>query len=385
MEGLSIMLSNNSTDHSISGIKITKLLSVVHLMFVDDVLILSKADPREWKLIVDLLTLYCSASGLCINTQKTTVHYWGLKDEEMASFKDILPFTFTDLNNGFKYLGYYLKPGPSKSVDWSWLVAKFEKKISQWCNKWLSLGGRLILVKAVLESLAVFWMSLAVVPKSILNKIHSLTYAFLWSGHKEKFHIHLCRWDILARPKSCGGWGLKNLPLFNSTLIANTYWRALNHGSIWNKLLIGKYLGNSSISTWLRKPSHKHRKASSFWNGWLKNLFVILHWIHWLPGDGNSIVLGRDMISGMENQSILSDPLRAHLSSIQLISLAHARVTEDISVFPDRWRSSDSLGLVGQNEIEWNTFTSALRIMSASLFITRSTLWSGLVGIRLVK
>jgi hypothetical protein len=129
MEGLSIMMTNSRNDHSISGIKRTKLLSVVHLMFVDDVLILSKVDPREWILIVDLLTLYCSASGLCINTQKSTVHYWGLKDEELASYKDFLPFTFSDLNIGFKYLGYLLKPGPSKSADWSWLVAKFEKKM----------------------------------------------------------------------------------------------------------------------------------------------------------------------------------------------------------------------------------------------------------------
>jgi hypothetical protein len=166
--------------------------------------------------------------------------------------------SISNLNDDFKYLGYYLKPGPSKSVDWSWLVAKFEKKIGLWCNKWLSLGGRLILVKAVLESLAVFWMSLEVIPKAILNKLCSLSYAFLWSGHKEKFHFHLCRWDLLARSKICGGWRLKNLPFFNSALIANTYRRALTHGSIWNKIILGKYLGNSLISTWLRKSSHKH-------------------------------------------------------------------------------------------------------------------------------
>jgi hypothetical protein len=66
MEGLSLMLSNSSVDHSISGIKITKLLNVVHLMFVDDVLVMSKADPREWRVIVDILKMYCHVSGLCI-------------------------------------------------------------------------------------------------------------------------------------------------------------------------------------------------------------------------------------------------------------------------------------------------------------------------------
>jgi len=58
------MLSKSSVDHSISGIKVTKLLKIVHLMFVDDVLVMSKADPLEWKVIVDILQAYCQVSGL---------------------------------------------------------------------------------------------------------------------------------------------------------------------------------------------------------------------------------------------------------------------------------------------------------------------------------
>lgn len=53
------MLSKSSADHSISGIKVTKLLKIVHLMFVDDVLVMSNADPLEWKVIVDILQAYC--------------------------------------------------------------------------------------------------------------------------------------------------------------------------------------------------------------------------------------------------------------------------------------------------------------------------------------
>jgi hypothetical protein len=121
------------------------------------------------------------------------------------------------LNEGFKYLGYFLKPGPSKFADWSWLVAKFENKIGLWCNKWLLLGGRLILVKAVLEGLAVFWMSLEVIPKSILNKLRRLSFAFLWSGQKDKFKFHLCRWMSWLGQKSAEGGGSKIFPC--STLL----------------------------------------------------------------------------------------------------------------------------------------------------------------------
>jgi hypothetical protein len=87
---------------------------------------------------------------------KSTVHYWGPSETELSSLKGVIPFSFTDLTFGFKYLGYHLKPGASSASDWSWLVSTFERKIGFWCNKWLSLGGRLILVKTVLQSLAVF-------------------------------------------------------------------------------------------------------------------------------------------------------------------------------------------------------------------------------------
>jgi len=140
-------------------------------MFVDDILVMSKEDLMELRLKLDILRAYCSIFGLSINSSKTHVHYWGLEDLELELLKFILPLSFADLNLGFKYLGYLLNPRVAKADEWSWLVAKIEKQIGLWCNQWLSLGGRLILVKSVLESQSVFWMSMEVIPKSVLNRI----------------------------------------------------------------------------------------------------------------------------------------------------------------------------------------------------------------------
>jgi len=227
IEGLSLLLAKGLVNKSISGTLVTQLHKLVHLIFVDDVLIMSKAILGEWCYILDILRVFCLVYGLCINTEKYVVHYWGLDDVEIELFKAILPFSVVDLNVGFKCLGYYLKPGAANSTEWSWLVTKIERKIGFWCNHWLSLGGRLILVKSVLESQCVFWMSLERIPTSILNHIRQLCFSFLWGGQKVNHHYHLCRWDLFARPKHCGGWGLRNLSTFNTTLLANSLWRAL--------------------------------------------------------------------------------------------------------------------------------------------------------------
>ena len=69
-----------------------------------------------------------------------------------------------------KYLGFRLKPNNYRKHDWDWLLDKMEKWLKMWSHKWLSRDGKLVLVKTVMEAIPVYWMSLAWIPKSILEK-----------------------------------------------------------------------------------------------------------------------------------------------------------------------------------------------------------------------
>jgi hypothetical protein len=84
------------------------------------------------------------------------MHFSGIVDTDLVSYKALFPFNFVDLNAGFRYLGYFLKPTNYRVEDWRWLLQKFEKRLGTWCHRWLTLGGRFILVKVVLESLLVY-------------------------------------------------------------------------------------------------------------------------------------------------------------------------------------------------------------------------------------
>jgi len=90
-------------------------------------------------------------------------------------------------------------------MDWKWLVERFETMINHWCNKWLTLGGRLILIKVMLKSLPVYWMTLAHISVTVLTKLHRLSYDFPWVGNKTKKGYHFCNWQSLAKPKQHGG------------------------------------------------------------------------------------------------------------------------------------------------------------------------------------
>jgi hypothetical protein len=62
-----------------------------------------------------------------------------------------------------------LKPNNYRKEDWKWLLKKLEKRLNGWSFRWLSRAGRLTLTKSVLEAIPVYWMSLAWIPKGVLE------------------------------------------------------------------------------------------------------------------------------------------------------------------------------------------------------------------------
>jgi hypothetical protein len=89
MEGLNLSLKKGQADGKLTGVKVSRIIKILHLLFVDDVLIMSKASIEEWKVIDEILTVFCRATGLEVNLQKSTIHYSGIQQEVIDSFKVI--------------------------------------------------------------------------------------------------------------------------------------------------------------------------------------------------------------------------------------------------------------------------------------------------------
>jgi hypothetical protein len=89
MEGLSLALKRSQADGLLSGIKVSRFIKILHLLFVDDILIMTKDSIEEWKEISRVLILFCSASGLQINAQKTTFLQYGVRTTGPGCIKNI--------------------------------------------------------------------------------------------------------------------------------------------------------------------------------------------------------------------------------------------------------------------------------------------------------
>jgi hypothetical protein len=185
----------------------------------------------------------------------------------------------------------------------------FYRESCRLCCSLSSLKHAHVLIKAVLEIQLVYWLALAHIPATVLNRIRKLVFSFLWSGNKKTSTFHLCNWETISKPKVFGGWGLRNIFCFSRALAAKSLWRGLMHPGIWQRVLKDKYFPHISVTTWLRSALPVSSFGSQTWKNLLNSLPLIVHWLAWKPGAGDSIITGKDEILGMGKDSFLSAEL----------------------------------------------------------------------------
>jgi hypothetical protein len=204
----------------LKGIKNGRSLSLTRLPFVDDVLPFCDGSLRDATKLKEILELYCIAISMTINMKTSSICFNGMEENHIKRVLQFFPYNVYGIQDGLKFLGFFIKPNDYGINDWRWLIAKAEKRINLWCIKWLSRDGWLVLVKSVLEAILVYWKSLYYIPKIILEKIMKISFRFLLSGNREKEGIPLVKWKKIAKPKEMGDWGLKNISPFGKSLAA---------------------------------------------------------------------------------------------------------------------------------------------------------------------
>lgn len=101
-------------------------------------------------------------------------------------------------------------------------------KLSFWKDKFLLLGGRVILINSILNFIPIYTLSFYKASCKVLNEIHSIMDKFLWRGLEDKRVIHRMSWEHVCQPKEDGGLGIINLEVFNKAFLMKCKWRILN-------------------------------------------------------------------------------------------------------------------------------------------------------------
>ena len=152
-EALVSLLNHAKNQGKITGMRVSRASPPVsHLFFDDDSLFFCKAEPRECDEVMKALETYGKASGQCRNFEKSSLLF---NKRIPGHVKDTLKASTGIANEGGMgtYLGIPEDISGSKVRPFAFLKERLQDRVNGWTGRWLSRGGKEVLIKSILLAL----------------------------------------------------------------------------------------------------------------------------------------------------------------------------------------------------------------------------------------
>lgn len=251
----------------ITGFKVSaESENITHLQFADDTLLMVDAKIEEVENLKVILMCFEAVTGLKVNLAKSSLMVISKEAVDMdlgSQAASVLGCSIGTLP--FSYLGLPLGAKARQQQIWDPVLEKIQKRLALWKKKYMSKGGRLILINTTLSSIPIYFLSLFAIPATVAKKIEKLCRDFLWGDTQEKKTFHSVGWKKICRPKAKGGLGIRKIKLTNRALLAKWIWRyASEKKHLWRKTVHQKYGGNEE--SWYPDPVRTSH-GTSLWKG----------------------------------------------------------------------------------------------------------------------
>ena len=106
---------------------------------------------------------------------------------------------------------------------------------------WLTLAGKLVLLKSVLSNIPIYQSSILLAPSSVISKIETLFKNFLWEGGKGNLKKpHLVSWDKVQRTYREGGLQVRSIHAQNLAMGTKILWQIVSGKTSWSKKVLWK-------------------------------------------------------------------------------------------------------------------------------------------------
>lgn len=169
--------------------------SISHLFFIDDCLLFTEAKSSQVQLVKEVLDIFCKASGLKVNLQKSRfMSSNNISHVKIQKFASISLFQHTRQIG--HYLGFPMLQGQTRNRDFNFILERINSRLAGWKMELLNRAAQ-----SVLSSMPIYTMQNLWVPKGIWDKIDSTICRFIWGQN----HSHWVNWETISLPKALGG------------------------------------------------------------------------------------------------------------------------------------------------------------------------------------
>ncbi|KAJ0428711.1 putative RNA-directed DNA polymerase [Helianthus annuus] len=207
-----------------------------HFLFADDVVFLGEWSMGNVLNLNRILRCFYLSSGLKVNLRKSSLYGVSVEDTEVNMMASVLRCRVGEFP--FKYLGLQVGANMTLVKNWKPVVDTFKRRLSVWKANTLSYGGRLTLIKSVLNALPTYYFSLFKAPKRVLKELEKLRGDFLWATTSDRQRMPWVAWNNTKAPKEFGGTGLGSLMETNIAMLGKWWWRfKIDKNSLWRKVI----------------------------------------------------------------------------------------------------------------------------------------------------
>jgi hypothetical protein len=239
-----------------------------------------------------------------------------------------------------RYLGLPALIGRAKFSSFSALKGRIWERMNGWKEKFLSQAGKEVFLKAVVQAIPTYMMSVFQLPKTLCKEICSMMSKFWW-GHKgNDTRIAWMPWSKMERAKEKGGLGFRDIEPFNLALIAKQGWRLLQQpDSLVAKVFKEKYFPNCSFL-----DSNLGSQPSYAWHSIYNAKTLLSEGLVWWVGDGTSIKIWSDRWLPTTGSHKVQSPVQ--------ILLTKATVSELLDIETNWWKIDLIFSIFGVEEAE---------------------------------
>ncbi|WMV51941.1 hypothetical protein MTR67_045326 [Solanum verrucosum] len=236
--------------------------NINHLSYVDDTILFCSGDRGSIIKMMMVLWRYEEVSGQLINMAKS-YFYLHEKTPLICSIRLRKLTGIRQWEFPVTYLGCPVFYGRKKSSYFEDLMRKVARRILSWQNKFLSFGGKFILINHVLQSMPMHILAALTPPKE-----------------KRK---HWVAWEEMCYPVNEGGMWFRSLEVINRAMHAKLWWNfRTSVGSLWSV-----YIGNKYCKK--RHPVLAvGTGASQAWRSMINGREEVEPYIWWQLKNGNS-------------------------------------------------------------------------------------------------
>jgi len=192
-------------------------VKVSMLQYADDTLFFCKASIQSVWTLKSILKCFELASCLKVNYSKSKVGEVGVNISQTVIFASILNCDI--MKAPFSYLEVTVGGNHKRCVFWEGVLNKLRSRLCSWKGKSLSLAGRVCLMKSMLTSLPLFYVSVFCMPATVVKEVEKIQKRFLWDWGSENRKIAWVAWRKVCESKDKGGLGVIDIRKFNSTLL----------------------------------------------------------------------------------------------------------------------------------------------------------------------